>query len=371
MNHRERVNAILSGRKLDKAIVDLGGRVASFCTPAYIELKKYLGFGDNIVSETITFLNTIGEIDQRVLEFFDIPIRRIFLKSASNFQLEILDDGSFFDEWGVKYVPRGFYNERTGHPLAIANINDLQTYSWPDPKEPGRVKNLKEDIIHLYRDTDYAIAAGHISAGIFQDCWNLRGMQKFFEDMISNKDFAIALLNKVAEIHIGLWEVFLNEVGDYIDIVETADDLGSQNGLLISPKMYREMIKPFHMKLNSMIHERTNAKIFFHSCGAIMSLISDIIDTGVDILNPIQPIKGKMDPMELKERFGNRLVFHGGLDVQELLLHASPKEVAAFVKRYYDALGVDHFIMAPTNSIQPGTPPENIVAAYRAAKDFI
>lgn len=371
MNYRERVRTVLDRKKPDRPVVDLGGRVASFCTPAYLKLKKHLGFGNSIESETITSLNTIGEIDQRVLEFLDIPIRRIYLKTASNFQLKIFDDGSFFDEWGVKFVPRGFYNERIDHPLANANINDLRKYSWLDLKEPGRVKNLKEEINHLYRDTDYAIAAGHISAGIFQDCWNLRGMQKFLEDMVINKDFAIALLEQVTEIHISLWKVFLNEVGNYVDIVETADDLGSQNGLLISPKMYREMIKPFHVRLNTAIRERTNAKIFFHSCGAIMPLIDDIIETGVDILNPIQPIKGKMDPRILKRRFGSRLVFHGGLDVQELLLHATPKEVAETVNYYYDTLGIDHFIMAPANSVQPGTPPENIVAAYQAAKNFI
>jgi len=367
--HRERVHAVLSGERPDRSVVDLGGRVASFSTPAYLDLKAYLGFTPDLTGETVTFLNTIGQFDERILQRFDVPFRRLYLRPASTFKLQVADDGSFRDEWRVGYEPRGPYNERVGYPLAEATLADLERFPWPDPHDPDRVRGLAEEARHLYEDTDYSLAAGHVSAGVFQDCWNLRGMARFLEDMILNRAFAEALLDRVTAIHIALWEHFLNAVGQYVDVVETADDLGSQRGLLISPRIYRELIKPRHATLNEAIRKRTDAKILYHSCGAIMPLIDDLIEIGVDILNPIQPLPNLMDPEELKRRYGEQLIFHGGLDVQSLLLTGTPGQVRAHVHRYLDVLGPERYIMAPANSVQPGTPPGNLVAAYEAARD--
>ncbi|HEY63286.1 MAG TPA: uroporphyrinogen decarboxylase [Caldilineae bacterium] len=370
LTYRERVQALLSGERLDRPVVDLGGRVASLNVSAYLDLKAYLGHGDHLEHETVTLLNTIGRFDERVLQRLDIPFRRVYLRPASTFKLDIANDGSFRDEWGVGYYPVGPYNERVYHPLANATLEDLDHFPWPDPHDPGRVAGLREEARRLYEETDYSLVAGHISAGIFQDCWNLRGMECFLEDMALNREFAEALLDRVLAIHIALWEHFLDAVGDYVDIVETADDLGGQTGLLISPRMYRELIKPRHAALNAAIRKRTQAKILYHSCGAIMPLIDDLIEIGVDILNPIQPLPGLMDPEELRTRYGDRLIFHGGLDVQSLLPAGSLDAVRAHVRRYLDVLGPERYIMAPANTVQPGTPPENIVAAYEAARDY-
>lgn len=368
MNHRERVRAILSGVVPDRPVVDLGGRVASLCTPAYLDLKAHLGLGEGIESESITFLNTIGDLDERVLQRFDVPIRRIYLKSASTFTKVVEENGYFRDEWGVGYLPIGHYNERIGHPLADATVDDLDDHNWPDPFDQGRVEGLNAQAKDLFEDSDYALAAGHISAGIFQDCWNLRGMERFFLDLAADKDFANALLDKVTRIHIGLWQNFLDAVGGYVDIVETADDLAGQENMLISPQMYRDMIKPRHRALNSAIREKTQAKILYHTCGAVMQLIPDLIDVGVEILNPIQPLPGLMDPEELKRKFSDNLIFHGGLDVQRLLPDGAPEQVRDHVTHYYDVLGIERYIMAPANTVQPGTPPQNLVAAYETAQ---
>jgi uroporphyrinogen decarboxylase len=134
--------------------------------------------------------------------------------------------------------------------------------------------------------------------------------------------------------------------------------------------MYRDLIKPRHAALITAIRRRTPAKIFYHSCGALMPLIDDLIDTGVDILNPIQPLPGLMDPEALKARYGDRLIFHGGLDVQSLLPCGTPDQVRDHVNHYLDALGPERYIMAPANSVQPGTPPENLVAAYETACNY-
>jgi len=371
--NREDVLKVFNCEAPSVNLVDLGGRVASFSKSAYLDFKRFLGMGDVLKSqESVTMLNTIGEIDERIHNLVDCPFRRVFLGVASDFHLQKNQDGSFLDEWGVKYVPRGHFNERTGHPLANAqSVKDILAHSWLDPEDPGRIYGLDKKIRSLKENDSIVIMAGHISAGIFQDCWNLRGMQRFLEDMLVNPAFAEALLDKVTEIHIRLWQVFLDVVGDVIDIVETADDLGSQHGLLISPNLYRKLIKPCHQKLNQAIRERTSAKIFFHSCGAIIPLIDDLIEINVDILNPIQPLGDLMAPEILSKRFGERLVFHGGLDVQNLLLKGNPEEIGRHVERYFQSLGTHRYIMAPANTILPGTPPENILAAYQAAKAFV
>ena len=368
LTHRQRFQAILAGDQPDRPLVDLGGRVASISTPAYLSLKAHLGYGEKLAEETLTLLNTIGRFDERILETFDIPFRRVFLRPASAFAVVYGDDGSFKDEWGVGYQPMGPHNERVGHPLADATLDDLESFPWPDPSDPGRVDGLAEEARRLYDETGYCLVAGHISAGIFQDCWNLRGMARFLEDMALNPEFAGSLLKRVTTIHIGMWECFLDAVGEYVDVVETADDLGGQNGLLISPKMYRQMIKPCHAALIAAIRSRTRARILYHSCGAILSLIDDLIEVGVDILNPIQPLPGRMDPEMLHRRYGGRLLFHGGLDVQDLLLTGTPAQVHQHVQRYLEVLGPQHYIMAPANTVLSGTPPENLVAAYQIAR---
>jgi uroporphyrinogen decarboxylase len=370
LTHRERVQAVLAGERPDRPVVDLGGRVASLSTPAYRDLKAHLGYGAELTDETVTLLNTIGRFDERVLQHLDVPFRRVYVRPASTFELVMGKDGSFCDEWGVGYRPMGPYNERVGHPLAEATLADVDRFPWPDPHDPGRVEGLAEKARRLHEKTGYSLVVGAISAGIFQDCWNLRGMAQFFEDMVRNREFAEVLLDRVLAIHLGLWEHLLHAVGEVVDMVETADDLGGQRGLLISPRMWRELIKPRHAALNAAIRERTRARIFYHSCGAIMPLIDDLIDIGVDILNPIQPLAGRMDPQELEARYGKRLIFHGGLDVQSLLPTATPDQVRAHVQHYLAVLGPESYIMAPANSVQPGTPPENLVAAYEAARHY-
>jgi uroporphyrinogen decarboxylase len=362
---------MLVGTPPDRPIVDLGGRVASLSLPAYLDLKEYLGFGYKIEDESVTLLNTIGKLDERVLSRFNIPFRRVFMRPPDSFHLTYTTDGSFMDEWGVVYRPSGPYNERVGHPLANAKLEDLENFSWPNPLNPGRTAGLVEEINFLYEQTDFSLVAGHISAGIFQDCWNLRGMAQFFMDMAMEPEFAHALMQKVSIVHIGLWEAFLDIAGPYVDIVETADDLGGQNGPLISTRMYRTFIKPYHLALHQAIRRKTKASILYHTCGAIEPLIPDLLESGVNILNPIQPIPGKMDPEILKQRYGDVLFFHGGLDVQSLLLNATAQEVRKHVQRYTNVLGPNRFILAPTNSVQPGTPPENLTAAFDESNKFL
>ena len=366
----ERVRAVLNGQRPDRPVVDLGGRVASLSTPAYLGLKRHMGLGHELESETVTLLNTVGSLDEGILEAFDVPFRRLYVQAGSGFRLSRTADGGFCDEWGVRYEPRGPYNERVGHPLAEASLADLDSFSWPDGADPARTAGLADRARALHESRRVGLVAGHISAGVFQDCWNLRGLQQFLEDCALDEEFAEALLDRTLAFHLAVWDQFLAAVGPYVELVETADDLGGQHGLLISPAMYRRLIKPRHAKLNAFLRERTEAPILYHSCGSIEPVIDDLLEAGVDVLNPIQPLPGRMLPEDLAGRYGDRLVFHGGLDVQKLLITGTPAQVRAHVHRYYRAFGTERYIMAPANSVQAGTPPENIVAAYEAAAEL-
>jgi uroporphyrinogen decarboxylase len=369
MTRRERVQAVLAGEEPDRTVVDLGGFVCSFSEEPYLALKAYMGFGDQLDRESITLIRTVGDLDERMLEAFDVPFRRITPKAASSFELNYEPDGSFWDEWGIHLKPMASYYERAGEPLKDATVEDLETYPWPDPSDPSRFEGLAEEARRFRLETDLSLVAGSIWSGAFQQCWYLRGMQRFFEDLLLHQDFAKALLDKVSTIYAQLWRAFLDAVGPYVDIVVTADDLAGQTGPLLSPETYRAVVKPAHARQFEAIREKTDARIFYHSDGALMKLIDDLIEIGVDILNPIQPLPGLMEPEVLRARYGNRLVFHGGVDVQSLLPKGEPGEVRAFVQRYYRILGAERYIMAPANTILPGTPPENIAAAFEAARD--
>lgn len=370
MSQRERARAILSGQKPDRAVVDLGGFVCSFSIEPYLALKAYLGYGDRLENETITLIRTIANLDPRILEEFGVPFRRIHPNPSAKFKMQQEEDGTLLDEWGIRLRPMASYYERFGQPLKDATLEDLDSYPWPDPNEPSRFKGLSEEAARITNETDCCLVAGSIWSGLFQQCWYLRGMQRFFEDLALNQEFAQALLERVSKIYTDLWRGFLDVVGPYVDIVETADDLAGQIGPLISPQTYRALIKPAHALQFEAIRERTSAKIFYHSDGALMPLIDDLIEIGVEILNPIQPLPGRMDPEDLKKRHGDRLIFHGGVDVQSLLPLGDPEQVRASVRHYYEVLGTDRYIMAPANTVLPGTPPENIVAAFRAAGDL-
>ena len=370
LTHRERVRAVLSGERPDRPVIDLGGFVNSFTKESYLEFKAHLGYGTDLNEETVTMINTIGRMDNRVLQRFDIPFRRVFPSAASSFRFEYAEDGSFRDEWGITLRPMGTYYAREGSPLKDATIADLDDYPWPDPDAPSRYEGLADEARRLDKETAYSLVGASIWSGPFQQCWYLRGMQKFLEDMILNPEFATALLERVTAIYTRLYENFLNAVGEYLDVVETYDDLGGQTGPLISPRLYRRIVKPAHGRLFAAVHAKTKAKLFYHSCGAIKPLVDDLIEIGVDILNPIQPLPELMDPEELSARWGDRLIFHGGLDVQKLLYNGTPDQVRVSACRYLDTLGPERYIMSPTCPILPGTPPENLVAAFGVAENY-
>ena len=222
------------------------------------------------------------------------------------------------------------------HPLADATtIAEIENYpGWPDMDDPSRVAHVAAQARQLAADGQYAILATPWLLFPFERAHAMQGLDKFLINMMQRPDVAQALLLTIAEHCKTLMGHFLQELGPNVDIIKIGDDLGTQTGLMISPKMYRQFLKPIHADFIAFIKERTTAKVFFHTDGDVFNLIPDFIEIGVDILNPIQTSAGRMaDLPNLKKQFGRDIVFCGAIDTHRVLPLASPAEVRQEVRR--------------------------------------
>ena len=261
------------------------------------------------------------------------------------------------------------------HPLAnIATVQELAKYEFPDPLDPGRYEGMAERAADLLNHRQVAYVLGRNAPGIFEIALWMRGFENFYCDMLTNQAFAEALLDIILEIKMKYWARALEVVGPNVMMVSEADDLASQNRCLVSPAVYRKLIKPRHARLFAFIKRqaRVPVKIFYHSCGATAPLLPDLIESGIDILNPVQVSAAGMDTRELKRRFGKELTFYGGgVDTQEVLPHGTPQQVRDEVKRRIDDLAPGGgFIFNTVHNIQADVPPENIVAMWETLREY-
>jgi len=376
MKPRERVLQILNHQEADRIPVDLGGGIVTINADKYFELAKYLGLEDK-ASDAIVWKewSVVYKPSEAMLERFGVDFRRVCMGEPRNFQPFIDKERDLFvGEWGLTWKRVGYYYEIVKSPLRDATIKEVLAYPFPDPSDPGRYEGLEEWAKQLYYGTDYCVVAGHPwpAVGVLElGCW-LFGFEKFMTDIIIDKRLVIAFMDRYIEFQKELVGRYLDIVRPYVQIVDTADDLGTQLGPMISPKLYREMIKPYHMEYVQFIKSKVpHAKVSMHSCGSVFDLIPDLIEIGIDILNPIQPLAKKMEPSRLKKAYGDRLTFHGGIDVQDILPHRQLEEVDSYVRDTIRELASrGGYILGASHNIQPDVPPANIVAMYDAALKY-
>ncbi|MBC8331427.1 MAG: hypothetical protein H8E28_05550 [Anaerolineae bacterium] len=279
------------------------------------------------------------------------------------------------DSWGSgqREVEEGYWYPGV-HPIPEAKaIEDIENYTgWPDMSDPTRVAHVKEQARKLAEQNQHAILATPWLLFPFERAHAMQGMDVFLLNMAMYPDFAKALLTKITEVCKELMEPFLVELGNNVDIIKIGDDLGTQESLLISPKMYRELLKPLHADLIQFIKARTDAKIFFHTDGDVLPLVDDFIEIGVDILNPIQTSAGKMsDLARVKQRAGKNLVLCGAIDTHKILPYGTPEEVRQEVKRVIEHLGPDGgYMLASVHTVMNDVPPENVLATVDAVEEF-
>ena len=279
------------------------------------------------------------------------------------------------DSWGsgqIELTPGDWFPGI--HPLSDATtIEEIETYpGWPDMNDPTRVAHVRAQTQKLRDENQYAVIATPWLLFPFERAHAMQGLDTFLLNMILEPDFATTLLHEITGRCKTLMGHFLRECGDLIDIIKIGDDLGTQNGLMISPKMYRQLLKPFHADLISTIKEHTDAKIFFHTDGDVFDLIPDFIEIGIDILNPIQTSAGRMSNLaELKKQYGRDMVFCGGIDTHHVLPNATPDEVRQEVKRVMEILGPGGgYMLASVHTIMDDVPAENVLAMADAVEEF-
>ena len=378
LTSRERVRAVLNHTVPDRVPIILGASNATgISTPAYRNLKRLL----EVQSEDRYLYDwpELGAslVDEAVLERLHSDVRGVHDREPAAIREKNLarEPGSpYFNSWGVGSVegdPGTWFPAI--HPLAETHsIADIESHPWPDMDDPTRVAHVREEAKRLADGNKYAILATPWLAFPLERAFAMQRMDRFMVCLGRHPDFARALLAKITELCKTLMGHFLHECGEDIDMIKIGDDLGMQNSLLMSPKMYREIVKPFHADYISFIKSRTKAKVFFHTDGDVFPLIPDFIEMGVDVLNPVQTSAGKMSNLqELKRQFGRDLVFCGAIDTHRVLPFGTPDEVRAEVKRVIEILGADGgYMLGPVHIIMPDVPPENILAMVDAAVGY-
>jgi len=280
----------------------------------------------------------------------------------------------YVDSWGsgAREIKPGDWFPMV-HPLASATtVEEIEAHEWPDMSDPTRIAHVAEQAKKLADDGEYAIMATPWLLFPLERAFAMQGMDTFLMNMVIYPDFAEALLWKLQEVCKALMGPFLAALGPNVDIIKIGDDLGTQESLLMSPDMYRQVLKPIHADWVDFIKARTDAKLFFHTDGDVFPLIDDFVDMGIDILNPIQTSAGKMSNIEeLASRYGSKIVFCGAIDTQRILPHGTPDEVRAEVRRVIDILGpTGGYMVSSVHTIMNDVPAENVLALVDAVEEY-
>ena len=276
------------------------------------------------------------------------------------------------DIWGCKRkeirAGSALYSEVVEHPLARAEtIADIEAYDWPTPEEVV-FPDLPEDFdLAAWKADEVVLDVGFI--GPFGVPWAMLGLEKMMLDLALNPGVIEATVARVEAFTLGCLEIIFEQYPGAFDLIGCGDDYGSQNGLLMSNEMIGRYFMP-SLKRHYDLGRRHGAMGYHHCCGAIFDMIHQFVEAGVQVLNPIQCSAAGMDPARIKKAFGNDLCFHGAIDIQQTLVTGTPDEVRAEVRSRIDTLGPEGYILAPSHTLQPDTPPRNLVAMYEEARVY-
>ena len=378
MTARERMTLALNHEEADRVPIDLGGFQTGIHKRAYEELIASLGIKDEV-----SILDPVQQLAapcEELLQRFHVDTRYIGAHGPDSFKGGIEEntrDGRLWhdlkDEFGIVWsMPddQNLYMDISHHPLANGTIKDIERYPFPKGDDPSRFTGVREKALAMRDETDYAICTC-ISGVVYEICWYMRGLERWFMDTIENPSFCEALLDQTLHFWMGYFTEFMKAVGDCVDVIMIGDDLAGQDGPLFSPKFYKSTVKPRQKALVQHIRSMTDAKIWYHTCGSCYEYIPELIDNGVDILNPVQIGLVDMDPADLKKEFGERIVFWGGgIDSQHILPFSGPEVINEHVKRNLEIfMPGGGYVFNNVHNIQYGVPAENVTALFDAANE--
>lgn len=382
MDSRERIFKALNHEEPDRIPYDLAGITWTGITnTAYQNLLEYIGKA----KETPNWSDVIQQIvipSEEVLEVLNVDTRGVFPLTSHNWNVysKLTDKGDhyeYIDEWKfTHHFPKdGYWFSLVNSPMKdidFSEDNIVENFDWPDARIKKRFAGMRKKALK-FREQGKIVMTKGFCAGLFEMHQRIRGMENAMLDPFMFPLNSDKLVGKLADLKIEFWDALLDETGDVVDIVGEGDDYGTQQSQLISPDQFREYYKSHFVRVLKFIKEKSpNVKIIFHSCGNVRPFIPDLIEMGVDILNPVHVTAAGMDPVMLKKDFGDSITFWGGgVDTQHVLPSGTVQEVKDDVKRNIDALAPGGgFVFNTIHNIQAEVPPENIMAMHEALKEF-
>lgn len=368
--HRERVLAAMNHQTPDRVPVDIAGTGASqINADAYQSLKRYLGMKTGPL-QFFSRRSHLAMAEEDVLQKLEVDFRVIRPSGPDRRSEHDLPDGAIIDAWGVVWTKPEHGHYYVKKPIFTGDLSpaSLARYDWPDPDDPGFTRGLNETARSLYEDTDYAVVLS-LPVGFVHQTQFMRGYEDWLIDLMDNLKGAESLADAVLDVYIPMVRNMIRACAHHFDVVFYADDVAFQNGPIMRLDTFRRFLKPRFKRIFDMIKAETQAKILFHSCGSVVSLIPDLIDVGIDSLNPVQVSAAGMDTAVLKREYGNALSFWGGIDTHRVLPFGTPQDVREEVRRRINDLADSGgYVLASVHNIQAEVPPENIVAMVEAAR---
>jgi len=408
---RERVIASINHKQPDIVPVDLGSTPSSgISVIAYNNLKKYLGL-KNGHTRIYDVVQQLAQPEDEIIEHFKIDvldIGRAFNTNDDNWYEITLSDGSkaeypswfhpelqqngswnaysddgiliakmaggstFFDQTCFPYID-GYPSDYKDLPAAMNKVHwsFLVHSPWDNSKKANFWKQLREKALYLRKNTDKALMIV-CGCNLFEWGTFLRRIDNFLMDLALNQKEVQRLLDALMEQHLITLEKVCESVGDIVDIIRFGDDLGMDQGPFMAPETYKKLFRPRHKKLCDYVKKYSRMHTFIHSCGSIYKLIPDLIEAGIEIINPVQTNCKDMEPEKLKREFGKDVTFWGGgADTRNILNRAKPEEVKKHVKKRLEIFSPGGgFVFNTVHNILPDVPPENIVAMFEAIEEF-
>jgi uroporphyrinogen decarboxylase len=411
MTPRDRVLATVEHREPDRLAVDLGSTPSSgISVVAHANLVKHLGLADQR-TRAYDVVQQLAQPSDELLDRLDIDavdIGRTFnaadddwkpMTLPSGVEIEIpawfdpvhqadgaweafTDDGlriaamplgaNFFDQTYFPYLD-GYPDDFSGLSSALSKVqwSALAHSPWDHAGDPDFWGTLRRNTIELRESTDRALMAV-VGCNLFEWGTFVRRIDNFLMDLVIDTANVERFLDALMEIHLETLGKMIDAVGDLVDVIRFGDDLGTDNGPIMSPDTYRAIFKPRHAALNAYVHEQSDLKTFLHSCGSIHALLPDLIEAGVDIINPVQISAQDMEPERLKADFGDDITFWGGgADTRKVLPGGTPDEVKDHVRYNIETFAPGGgFVFVPAHNMLPDVPPQNIVAMFEAVDEY-
>ncbi|MFW6438387.1 MAG: uroporphyrinogen decarboxylase family protein [Armatimonadota bacterium] len=381
MTPRERVLAALRHEEPDRVPFDLGTTfVTGIHRIAYDNLTEAMGMEDLEEKPLLDPFQQLAMPHEEVLRELGVDTRSVYLKLPGRALENPSEDDEYFyslDSWGLRRrMPKdgGLYYDMFEFPLAgMETVAEIDAYDWPDPLAGLDLDALEDACREIKTSGDYPVIVGGFGSGMLELVLWLQGYDQGYMNLIVNTDVTEAILEHVVELKVTYAEAVLERVGPWVDVFYNGDDLGLQDGPMIRPEWFTTLLAPRYVQYHEAIRAKApQAKIFFHTCGSVVDLLPHIIETGIDILNPVQVnAAGMGDTAMLKREFGDEVTFWGAVDTQHVMPNGGPEDVRDEVRRRIDDLAPGGgYVLNTSHNIQADVPPENILALVEALDEF-